>query len=211
VKIPEGLSDEEKAKYEEEARSGCDRKFSSADQDNIDRKRTQRDEGVYPKFNGGYHMIHRIDGEIFAVGVLDLTPQTMSSVYAFYDPKYEFLSPGTLLALREIEYIKKVKKEIDPKFKFYYMGYYFQDCKKSVYKGNFKPSQVACPHTSNFVYLTDAVRQMIDIEKKPKLFEQVKALVESESYKKDESLPLGKNDCDSLKLPVKEVPRMPKT
>jgi arginine-tRNA-protein transferase len=50
-------------------------------------------------------MIHRIDGEIMAVGVIDITPQAFSSVYLFYNPKYEFLNPGTLCCLREIEYI----------------------------------------------------------------------------------------------------------
>jgi arginine-tRNA-protein transferase len=50
-------------------------------------------------------MLHKIDDKIFAVGVLDLTPEAVSSVYLFYDPDFEFLSPGTLCALREIEYI----------------------------------------------------------------------------------------------------------
>jgi len=50
-------------------------------------------------------MIHRIDGKVFMVGVLDITPQVLSSVYLFYNPDYEFLSPGTLAALREIEYV----------------------------------------------------------------------------------------------------------
>jgi arginine-tRNA-protein transferase len=49
-------------------------------------------------------MIHRIDGEIFAVGVLDYTQNVLSSVYLFYNPKYEFLTPGTFTAVREIEY-----------------------------------------------------------------------------------------------------------
>jgi BRCT domain type II-containing protein len=49
-------------------------------------------------------MIHRIDGEIMAVGVLDFTPNVLSSVYLFYNPKFEFLSPGTFAAVREIEY-----------------------------------------------------------------------------------------------------------
>ena len=53
-------------------------------------------------------MIHRIDDKIFAVGVIDLTPNTLSSVYLFYDQKYEFLSPGTLSALREIEYCLRI-------------------------------------------------------------------------------------------------------
>ena len=56
-------------------------------------------------------MIHRIDGEVFMVGVLDITPQTMSSVYLFYNPDFEFLSPGTLAGLREIENIQMIKEK----------------------------------------------------------------------------------------------------
>ena len=112
-------------------------------------------------------MLHKIDGVLFAVGVLDMTPKTCSSVYLFYDPKYEFLSPGTLCALREIEYMQKIREENCQDFKYYYMGLYFQDCAKSVYKGNFKPSQVACPITFNYVYLTDEIRAKITAEKKP--------------------------------------------
>ena len=90
--------------------------------------RVLRDEGVWPKFKGGYHMLHRIDGELFAVGVLDYTSESLSSVYLFYKPKFDFLSPGTLCALKEIEYCKKIRSDFDPSFKYYYMGLYFQDC-----------------------------------------------------------------------------------
>lgn len=41
---------------------------------NPDKFRVSKDEGVWPEYMGGYHMIHRIDGEIFAVGVIDITP-----------------------------------------------------------------------------------------------------------------------------------------
>jgi arginyl-tRNA--protein-N-Asp/Glu arginylyltransferase len=64
--------------------------------------RSLKDEGVLPAFRGGYHMLHRIDGELMAVGVLDLTLEALSSVYLFYDPKFEFLNPGTLAAIKEI-------------------------------------------------------------------------------------------------------------
>lgn len=67
-----------------------------------DAGRELKNEGVWPKFKGGYHMLHRIDGKVFAVGVLDYTPESLSSVYLFYDPEYEFLSPGNLSALLEI-------------------------------------------------------------------------------------------------------------
>jgi arginyl-tRNA---protein transferase len=53
-------------------------------------------------------MIHRIDGEIMAVGVLDYTPNVLSSVYLYYNPKFEFLQPGTFAAVREIEYCLRI-------------------------------------------------------------------------------------------------------
>ena len=82
-------------------------------------------EGVWLKLNGGYHMLHRIDGELMAVGVIDITPEALSSVYLFYDPKFEFLNPGTFCCLREIEYIQMIQAKYNPQFKFYYLGLYF--------------------------------------------------------------------------------------
>lgn len=70
-------------------------------------------------------MIHRIDDEIMAVGVLDLTPNVLSSVYLYYNPKYEFLRPGTFSAVREIEYVLRIAEVFNPEFKYYYMGLYF--------------------------------------------------------------------------------------
>lgn len=93
--------------YELEQKNGSARIVTNKNQSKPDRleSRAIKDEGVYPKFKGGYHMVHRINGEIMAVGVLDYTHEALSSVYLFYNPKYEFLNPGTLAALKEIEYI----------------------------------------------------------------------------------------------------------
>jgi arginine-tRNA-protein transferase len=71
-------------------------------------------------------MCHLIDGELFAVGIIDNLPSGLSSVYMLYDPKWEFFQPGTLGALREIEYVRNIcNKGLDPNFKYYYMGLYF--------------------------------------------------------------------------------------
>lgn len=72
-------------------------------------------------------MIHRIDGKVAIVGVVDLTAECLSSVYLYYDPKYEYLNPGTFSAIREIEYIKKVRQAslASETFKYYYMGLYY--------------------------------------------------------------------------------------
>jgi len=112
---------------------------------------------------GGYHMEYRLDGKLFAVGVLDLTQRVASSVYCFYDPAYHALSPGVLSALKEIEFVKERCEKVDPEFKWYYMGYYIQTCQKSVYKGKYKPSMLLCPGTYNWVYLKEVYDR---IEKK---------------------------------------------
>jgi len=139
----------------------------------VDDTRTRKDEGIFPEALGSYHMIHRIDGKVAFVGVLDFTAECISSVYLYYDPAYEFLQPGTLSALREIEYVQKMMEDtsgrIPDTFKWYYMGLYYQTCQKSVYKANFKPSEVACPHTWHYVPLTQEVKDKFEKEKKPKL------------------------------------------
>lgn len=61
-------------------------------------------------------MVHRIDGDIMAIGVVDYTPNVFSSVYFLYNPKYEFLSPGVFGAVREIEYVKRVSSVFNPEF-----------------------------------------------------------------------------------------------
>lgn len=81
---------------------------------------------MWPDALGSYHMLHRIDGELAIVGVIDLTASCLSSVYLFYDPKWEFLSPGTLAALREIEYVRKAMCVGAPEgFQWYYLGLYY--------------------------------------------------------------------------------------
>ena len=97
---------------------------SAPEQDELDKAREFKDEGVWPGYLGGFDMYHRLDGKLFAVGVLDFTPQVLSSVYFFYDPEYEALSPGVLGALREIEYTRRVREKYSEAFRYYYMGFY---------------------------------------------------------------------------------------
>ena len=42
-----------------------------------------------------------------------------------------------------------------------------------MYKGNFKPAQVSCPITHNYVTFTEDVRKKISEEKKPNLFKEL--------------------------------------
>lgn len=51
---------------------------------------------------GSFHQQYILDGKIIAVGVVDILPFCLSSVYLYYDPDYAFLSLGTYSALRYI-------------------------------------------------------------------------------------------------------------
>lgn len=49
---------------------------------------------------GSYHQQYWLDDRLIAVGVIDLLPSCVSSVYFFYDPEFRFLSLGTYGSLR---------------------------------------------------------------------------------------------------------------
>lgn len=49
---------------------------------------------------GSFHQQYWIDNKLIAVGVLDILPGCVSSVYFFYDPEYRNLTLGTYGSLR---------------------------------------------------------------------------------------------------------------
>jgi len=107
---------------------------------------------------GAFHQQYIIDGRIFAVGVIDILPHCVSSVYLYYDPDFSFLSPGTLTSLFEISFTRKVA------LKYYYMGYYIHSCSKMRYKAKYHPSWLLCPKTYNWVPVKQAL-QLLDKSK----------------------------------------------
>lgn len=54
---------------------------------------------------GCWHMKYYLENQLIAVGVVDLLPQSVSSVYFFYDPDYKKYSLGVYGVLSEIDYI----------------------------------------------------------------------------------------------------------
>lgn len=47
-----------------------------------------------PEDYGSYHQMYRVDGELVAMGVIDILPNCVSSVYFMYDNKWERFSLG---------------------------------------------------------------------------------------------------------------------
>jgi arginine-tRNA-protein transferase len=71
---------------------------------------------------GGFHHHYLLDDQLVAVGVVDVLPSCLSSVYLFYDPSFEFLNLGTVTAVKEIEWVQQKLLPNYPDIKFYYMG-----------------------------------------------------------------------------------------
>lgn len=95
---------------------------------------------------GSYHQLYRLDGKLIAVGVVDITPHALSSIYCFYDPAYRHLTVGKFCALMEIDWIRR-HSQTRPLLQYYNIGYYVHSCRKMWYKAEFKPTSVLCPTT----------------------------------------------------------------
>jgi arginine-tRNA-protein transferase len=97
---------------------------------------------------GSYHQHYRVGDVLVAVGVVDVLPQGLSSVYLFYDPAFarDAIPMGKYAILREIEYTRDILR-----LPCYYLGYYIESCPKMRYKIEYKPSELLCPVTFRWV------------------------------------------------------------
>ncbi|OAA54036.1 Arginine-tRNA-protein transferase [Cordyceps fumosorosea ARSEF 2679] len=105
---------------------------------------------------GSYHQCYRIDGKLVAVGVLDLLPQCVSSVYFFYHESIHKFSPGKLGALYEIALAK------EGGYRWWYPGYYIHSCPKMRYKMDFAPQYILDPVTLSWDPLDKTVLAQLD-------------------------------------------------
>ncbi|RVX76073.1 hypothetical protein B0A52_00430 [Exophiala mesophila] len=145
---------------------------------------------------GSYHQCYRLDGKLVAVGVLDLLPHAVSSVYLFYDPDYSHLNFGKLSALREIDLALRGGYE------YYYMGYYIHSCIKMRYKATYRPSFLLDPETHEWNLFDDDYRQKLDQNNyfSPSRYRSQGADV----------TPLGQAQPTQLSLPRKDTPETTK-
>ena len=109
---------------------------------------------------GSYHYQYCCDDKIIAVGVLDILPVCVSSVYLYYDPDYQFLSLGTLTSLLEICLVRKLAVS-HPSITNYYLGFYIHNCVKMRYKARYSPSFLLCPETFTWQSL-EASKPLLD-------------------------------------------------
>lgn len=75
-------------------------------------------------------------GKLIAVGILDVTPTALSTVYFYWDPDLRDLSLGIYSALVEIDLCRQWKKD------YYYLGYLVPGSKTMSYKAQFSGAEV---------------------------------------------------------------------
>ncbi|XP_037033813.1 arginyl-tRNA--protein transferase 1 isoform X2 [Bradysia coprophila] len=117
---------------------------------------------------GSYHQQYWLDGKLIAVGVIDILPSCVSSVYFFYDPDYSFLSLGTYGSLREIHLTQQLQQQVSA-INSYYMGFYIHSCPKMRYKGKLTGSYLLCPEAYTWHLLNDDVIERLNAHKYQRL------------------------------------------
>ena len=85
-----------------------------------------------PSFLSKYFFNNRLAG----VGFLDKCDSGLSSVYFIFDTDYDKYSLGTYSVLSEIKHTSYLKK------RYYYLGYYIEECPGMAYKGRFLPFEL---------------------------------------------------------------------
>jgi len=81
-------------------------------------------------------MTYRAGAKIVGVGIVDVTPAGLSSVYFYFEPAEAARSPGVFSALYEIEVCRREG------IAYWYGGYYVRDCRRMNYKANFGPYEL---------------------------------------------------------------------
>ncbi len=85
---------------------------------------------------GGVEFTYR-DGEekLLAVGLCDLLPDSLSSVYFYFDPASSWRGLGNFGALYELEFARQRG------LGYYYLGFWVKECGAMTYKSQFRPCE----------------------------------------------------------------------
>lgn len=76
---------------------------------------------------------YRLDSTLVGVGLVDMTPRLMSSIYFYFAPQLREQGFGTWSILQELQQGQTSGR------KFLYLGYYISECGSMNYKNRFQP------------------------------------------------------------------------
>lgn len=78
-----------------------------------------------------------IGEQLVGVGWMDVLQESVSSVYFAFDPDFSERRLGTYSILKEIEWAREHGKS------WLQLGFWVKDCRRMVYKENFRPNQIS--------------------------------------------------------------------
>lgn len=81
-------------------------------------------------------MRYRVGERLVGLGIVDLLPEVVSSVYFFFDPDEGRRSLGTYSVLREVELARSTGRP------WVYLGYFVSGCREMTYKARFRPCEL---------------------------------------------------------------------
>uniref|UniRef100_A0A3Q2D8E8 Arginyl-tRNA--protein transferase 1 n=1 Tax=Cyprinodon variegatus TaxID=28743 RepID=A0A3Q2D8E8_CYPVA len=129
---------------------------------------------------GSFHQQYWLDGRLVAVGVIDILPTCVSSVYLYYHPDFASLSLGSYSALRSIAFTRQLQKQ-SSKLCYYYLGFYIHSCPKMRYKGQYRPADLLCPETYIWVSI-DRCTPLLDSSRYARLNQDPNAGTATEDF-----------------------------
>lgn len=76
------------------------------------------------------------NSELIGVGLVDVVPTAMSSIYFYHAPEWRPAGPGTFSMLQELSYALSQGK------RFHYLGYWITENRSMNYKASFRPHEL---------------------------------------------------------------------
>jgi len=86
---------------------------------------------------------YRLNGKLIALGLVDVTPNTLSSVYFFHHPEYRNHALGTWSVLQELQFARQHGRQ------WLHMGFYIRECQSMNYKNRFQPCEILQTRSSD--------------------------------------------------------------
>jgi arginine-tRNA-protein transferase len=81
----------------------------------------------------GYEILYFDEDKLIGVDLVDILPNSVSSIYFYYDPDYKKYALGKLSMYMQIKFAEQSDKD------WIYMGYYVKDCPSLSYKSHYEP------------------------------------------------------------------------
>lgn len=80
--------------------------------------------------------LYYAQGRLVGVGLADVTPQALSSVYFFHEPAWRPQAPGVFSVLQQVAYAQRLG------LRYQYLGYWIAACPSMAYKAQYRPHEL---------------------------------------------------------------------